>query len=398
MVLARSSSARTTRTSSEVCRWTSPPWVTGRTTSSPGRHAPSWTRWPASTGCPQCRRCSTVSTTWRSSPRSPSRPSTAARPSPWLDANNHDREDRPMKLGAYTACLHDKSLEEALEILRDLGLTSAEINAGGFIGTPHLPVDELLESAEARAKYLAVFPEYGIELTALNCNGNPLHPDPEVHHADDLKRTIKLAGLLGIKTVITMSGLPGTDPDGKRPSWTVIPWDSVCKETLDYQWKEVAVPFWKEIQQLAAENDVQVAIEMHPHHLFWQQIDPIAAIEDLGPLVFFAAAKDTLIHETAAVNGVLDDRFEWIPAEENPVGLGGRYTVTKWPEVPGWSFVAVGRGHDVDFWARFLTALCKVDPDMAVNIEHEDATFGQVEGLKFAAYNLLEAADQAGLA
>jgi len=335
-----------------------------------------------------------------------------------------------MKLGAYTACLHDKSLEEALEILRDLGLTSAEINAGGFIGTPHLPVEELLESADARAKYLAIFPEYGIELTALNCNGNPLHPDPEVHHADDLKRTIKLAGLLGIKTVITMSGLPGTDPDGKRPSWTVIPWDSVYKETLDYQWKEVAVPFWKEIQQLAAENDVQVAIEMHPHnlvfnpatlkrlvelttpeggknhvgaemdpsHLFWQHIDPIAAIEDLGPLVFFAAAKDTLIHETAAVNGVLDDRFEWIPAEENPVGLGGRYTVTKWPEVPGWSFVAVGRGHDVDFWARFLTALCKVDPDMAVNIEHEDATFGQVEGLKFAAYNLLEAADHAGLA
>ncbi len=86
-----------------------------------------------------------------------------------------------MKLGAYTACLHDKTLEEALEILRDLGLTSAEINAGGFIGTPHIPVDELLESAEAREEYLAIFPEYGIELTALNCNGNPLHPDPEVH-------------------------------------------------------------------------------------------------------------------------------------------------------------------------------------------------------------------------
>jgi sugar phosphate isomerase/epimerase len=114
--------------------------------------------------------------------------------------------------------------------------------------------------------------------------------------------------------------------------------------------------------------------------------------------VFFAAAKDTLIHETAAINGVLDDRFEWIPAEQNPVGLGGRYTVTKWPEVPGWSFVAVGRGHDVDFWARFLTAIYKVDPDMPVNIEHEDATFGQIEGLKYAADNLLAAADQAGLA
>ena len=293
-------------------------------------------------------------------------------------------------------------------------------------------MEEILESESAREEYLATFAKYGITLTALNCNGNPLHPDPEVRekHSNDIRRSIKLASLLGIKTVITMSGLPGTDPDGKRPSWTVIPWDSVYKETLDYQWDEVAVPFWKEIQELAAEHDVNVAIEMHPHnlvfnpatmkrlvelttpqggsthvgaemdpsHLFWQHIDPIKAIEDLGPLVFFAAAKDTLIHETAAVNGVLDDRFEWIPAEENPVGLGGRYTVTKWPEVPGWSFVAVGRGHDVDFWARFLTAIYKVDPDMAVNIEHEDATFGQVEGLKFAADNLLEAADQAGLA
>ena len=78
-----------------------------------------------------------------------------------------------------------------------------------------------------------------------------------------------------------------------------------------------------------------VGAEMDPSHLFWQHIDPIQAVEDLGELMFFAAAKDTLIHETAAINGVLDDRFEWIPAEENPVGLGGRYTVTRWPAVPG---------------------------------------------------------------
>jgi sugar phosphate isomerase/epimerase len=334
-----------------------------------------------------------------------------------------------MKLGAYTACLHDKPLEEALEILRDLGLTSVEVNAGGFIGTPHLPVADLLASEEARKEYLATFERYGITLTALNCNGNPLHPDPEIAHGEDLKRSIELAGLLGIGTVITMSGLPAAEAGGSRPSWTVIPWDSVFKETLDYQWDEVAVPFWKDIQQLAAQHDVRVAVEMHPHnvvfnpatlkrlvelttpqsgqnhvgaemdpsHLFWQHIDPIAAIEDLGSLLFFAAAKDTLIHPAAAVNGVLDDRFAWIPAEEKPLGLGGRYTVTKWPETPGWSFVAVGRGHDVDFWARFLAALHKVDPELPVNIEHEDATFGQIEGLEYAAKNLLAAAQQAGV-
>ena len=113
--------------------------------------------------------------------------------------------------------------------------------------------------------------------------------------------------------------------------------------------------------------------------------------------MFFAAAKDTLIHETAAINGVLDDRFEWIPAEENPLGLGGRYTVTRWPAVPGWSFVAVGRGHDVDFWARFLDRAARGTPrSRAVNIEHEDASFGQIEGLEYAARNLIKAAERAG--
>jgi sugar phosphate isomerase/epimerase len=37
-----------------------------------------------------------------------------------------------MKLGAYTACLHDKTLEEALTILSELGLTSVEVTRGRF--------------------------------------------------------------------------------------------------------------------------------------------------------------------------------------------------------------------------------------------------------------------------
>ena len=44
-----------------------------------------------------------------------------------------------MKLGAYTACLHDRPLAEALTILAGLGLTSAEINSGGFL--PAAPAD-----------------------------------------------------------------------------------------------------------------------------------------------------------------------------------------------------------------------------------------------------------------
>ena len=54
--------------------------------------------------------------------------------------------------------------------------------------------------------------------------------------------------------------------------------------------------------------------------------------------------------------------------------------------------MAFGLGHDVDYWARFLTAITEIDPEMNVNIEHEDAEYGNVEGLQISARNLLEAA------
>jgi sugar phosphate isomerase/epimerase len=217
-----------------------------------------------------------------------------------------------------------------------------------------------------------------------------------------------------------MSGLPGAHAGGRMPSWAVLPWDSVWLDVRDDQWDEVAIPFWRSIDALARDHDVKVAIEMHPSmllynpatmerladeidathvgaemdpsHLFWQGIDPVAAIERLGGLVYNAAAKDTRINEAARVNGVPDDRFGRVDhSEPGAVGLGGRYTLSRWPDGSSWDFVAVGRGHDVDYWARYLNALERVDPDKAVNIEHEDRELDQTEGLRFAANTLLEA-------
>jgi sugar phosphate isomerase/epimerase len=111
-----------------------------------------------------------------------------------------------------------------------------------------------------------------------------------------------------------------------------------------------------------------------------------------------AAAKDTRINaDNVKLFGVLDDRFARWPADEDPVNLGGTNTLNRWPTQPSWQFVAVGRGHDLDFWARFLQALHAVDPDMAVNIEHEDQEFDQFEGLRLAAKNLTTAAARAGV-
>jgi sugar phosphate isomerase/epimerase len=328
-----------------------------------------------------------------------------------------------MKLGAYTACLHDKPVAEALQTLRDLGLDSAEVNSGGFLPAPHLPIEQVRASQDAREEYLGLFGSAGVTLTALNCNGNPLDPNPEVgpKHAQDVRDAIELGALLGVRRVVTMSGLPASDPGGRLPSWTVQPWHSVYLDARDYQWGEVAIPYWKDIQARARDADVKVCIEMHPHnlvynpatmerlateidathvgaemdpsHLFWQGIDPIAALGRLGGLVYNAAAKDTRINQAAKVNGVLDDRFGRVaPDDPGAVSLGGRYTLSRWPENSSWDFVAVGRGHDVAFWGEFLQALGRIDPDMAVNIEHEDQELDQMEGLRYAAETLRAAA------
>src|SRR3954451_21331124 len=125
-----------------------------------------------------------------------------------------------MKLGVYTAILHDRPLAEALDVISGLGLDAAEINAGGFLPPVHIPIDDILTSESARDDYLAVFAQKGVTLAGLTATGNPLHPNPTIgpKHAEDLRRSIKAAGLLGQTRVVTMSGLPGGEPARASPT------------------------------------------------------------------------------------------------------------------------------------------------------------------------------------
>lgn len=327
-----------------------------------------------------------------------------------------------MKLGVYNAILHDRSLPDALKVIADLGLTGIEINSGGFLPPVHIPTfDDILISDTARDDYLGIFEGTGVSIAGLNCNGNPLHPTKTIgdQHADDIRRSIKLANRLGQTRVVTMSGLPGGEPGSTRVNWVVNAWNSAALEVLDYQW-EIAAAFWKETNTLAADLDVKVALELHPQnvvfntadvyklieltgathvgveldasHLFWQQMDPVAVVRELGPLVFQAAAKDVRINTAnAALYGVLDNSFRKLSADEPRTNLGGDEWANEWPKNSAWDFVALGKGHDVAFWTEFLRALQEVDPGMLVNIEHEDTELGRIEGLEVAATILREA-------
>lgn len=321
-----------------------------------------------------------------------------------------------MKLGVYNAILHDRPLEDAIKVIADLGLNGIEVNSGGFLPPVHIPdIDEIIADPAAARAYLARFDGTGVEIAGLNCNGNPLHPNPIIgdRHAEDVRRSIRAAAALGQNRVVTMSGLPGGEPGTLHPNWIVNAWNSAALDVLDYQW-EIAAKFWSEIDQLAGDHGVKVALELHPQnivfnardirklveltgatnigvemdasHLFWQQADPVAVVRELGSLILHAAAKDVRINaENARLNGVLDNGFRRLSPDEPRVNLGGGEWANEWPKDSSWDFVALGKGHDVAYWTEFIRALHDVDPDMCLNIEHEDTELGRIEGLQVAA-------------
>ena len=321
-----------------------------------------------------------------------------------------------MKLGVYNAILHDRSLTEAIKAIAGVGLEGIEVNSGGFLPPVHIPnIDEIVVNPAAAKAYLAQFDGTGVSLAGLNCNGNPLHPNREIgeKHAEDIRQSIRAAAALGQNRVVTMSGLPGGEPGASYPNWVVNAWNSASLDVLDYQW-EVAVPFWQEMDRLAGAHGVKVALELHPQnlvfntrdvrklitltgaanigveldasHLFWQQMDPIAVVRELGPLIVHAAAKDVRINtEHAQLYGVLDNGFRRLSPDEARTNLGGDEWANEWPKDSAWDFVALGKGHDEAYWAEFIKALTEVDPDMWLNIEHEDTSLGRIEGLEVAA-------------
>ena len=71
-----------------------------------------------------------------------------------------------MKLGVFTVVFGQLPLTEALDRVVALGLDAVEIGTGNYPGGSHF-VGGLRDEVEAR----------GLEISALSCHGNPLHPD-----------------------------------------------------------------------------------------------------------------------------------------------------------------------------------------------------------------------------
>jgi sugar phosphate isomerase/epimerase len=289
-----------------------------------------------------------------------------------------------VKIGLFLVLFGDLPLEQALDAAAAAGCEAVEIASA----SPHGRRRDLADLTAAR----------GLEISALSCHGNPLHPDESV--AADADRTFReavgLAAEVGVGTVITFAGCPGESEHSRRPSWVTCSWPDDYPETLEWQWRERVVPYWLEAAAFAAEHGVRVAIEPHPgfvvyntatmlrlreaagsaigvnfdpSHLFWQQIDPPASARALRGAIFHVHAKDTGFDEgRLAVDGVLETRIE--------------------PEERAWIFRSVGDGHPVEFWRELATALSDAGYDGALSIEHEDPLRTREDGLARAVATL----------
>src|SRR5439155_21837394 len=109
-----------------------------------------------------------------------------------------------MKAGVFTAILGSMKLEQALDYVARLGAQTIELGAGAYAGTIHCDVDALLASNGKAKEFLRVITSRGLQISALNCAGNPLHPDRKRAAADDaaFRKAVRLARKLDVEVVI----------------------------------------------------------------------------------------------------------------------------------------------------------------------------------------------------
>lgn len=307
-----------------------------------------------------------------------------------------------MKLGVFAVLFSQKPFEEMLDYVKAAGVEAVEIGAGGYPGDAHCKPDELLENPEKLRAFKQAVEKRGLMISAISVHGNPITPDTAFakQSHENLKKAILLAEKLEVPVVNGFSGTAGDHEGAKYPNWPVAPWPNEYREVLEWQWKEKLIPYWKEMGAFAEEHHVKIGLELHggflvhtpytllrlretvgeviganldPSHMWWQGIDPIAAVKILG--------REKAIHHFHAKDTYIDQE------KVNLYGLTDMGSYANLSE-RAWYFRTVGYGHDLKTWADILSALRLVGYDYVVSIEHEDALMSVEEGFRKAVDNL----------
>ena len=297
-----------------------------------------------------------------------------------------------MRIGVFTPLLSHLSIDDVMKKLASLGVSTFELGTGNFPGDPHCKLS-LLENKTALKEFKQKLNDNGFSISALSSHGNPLHPNAEVakKYQEVSRKTVLLAEKLEVPVVIDFSGCPGDSDSAKYPNWVTCPWPPEFLDLLAWQWDKKVTPFWKKHGKFAADHGVKIAIEMHPgfvayspetmlrlreiagpsvgcnydpSHMFWQGIDPIAAIRVLDDCIYHVHAKDTQIYDrNLPKTGVLDTKL--YTDERNRA----------------WIFRTCGYGHGAEWWSEFISTLRMYNYDYVLSVEHEDTIMSPEEGL-----------------
>jgi sugar phosphate isomerase/epimerase len=295
---------------------------------------------------------------------------------------------RKIPIGVFDPAFPDWSLGEMIDKFAAWGVEAVEIGTGGYPGSHHCPVQELLDDpAKARA-WKKKFEDRNIQVATLSCHGNPVHPDSKIaeRDAETFRKTVLLAERLGVQVIVGFSGCPGGSPTDTTPNWVTYRWPPEHAQALDWQWKEKVVPYWKQAAKFAREHGIyKLAFEMHPNfvvynpltllklrdavgeeigancdlsHLFWQGCDPVEVIRFLGKqgAIYHAHMKDTVFYKgNVDKYGVLNFAFE-----------------TKDLPQASETFRSVGYGHSANTWKEIMRAYIEVGYQGIFSVENED--------------------------
>jgi sugar phosphate isomerase/epimerase len=308
-----------------------------------------------------------------------------------------------MRIGVFSVIFQQLPFEQALEKILSYGATAVEIGTGGLPGAHHCPLDDLLASEEKRRNYLKAVEMRGMIISGFSCHWDPLSPDRQVAQQSDevFRKTVRLAQMCGVPAVNVLSGLPAGTKNDSMPNWVTCPWPPHFLEILDYQWNQVGIPYWRAAAEFAGQHGVSIGVEMHPgmllynvetllrmraacgpalgcnfdpSHLFWNGVDPVAAIRKLGDAIVHVHGKDCYVDPfNVTVNGCNDHK---------------PYT-----DIPhrSWTFRSIGYGHDVKVWKDIVSALRMVGYDHVISLEHEDGMMSFDEGVRKGLAALREA-------
>ena len=307
---------------------------------------------------------------------------------------------RPPHLGVVLEAFANRPIVEVMDwLVREAPeVTDLEVGTGGYAPTNHCDMPLLLRDGAVRKAWSEDIASRGLRLAALNCWGNPLHPDEAVarKHDSDLRDTIRLAALLGVDRVVALAGCPPGAAGDTTPHFAGGGWLPYLEDVYERQWRDAIEPYWAGVAEFAAAEHPQllVCLELHPgtavynvetlqrvartgdsiaanidpSHFFWMGMDPMAVIAAVGDLAGHCHAKDVAFSpKHLAVNGLLDHRWPR-PAESMP-----------------WNFATVGRGRDAAWWRRFAAELARVGRVRTIAIEHEDPFVPAESGVPEAA-------------